>query len=76
MSGADLAHEIRRLEHLDLEGLRDFWQQRFGRRLRLRSPELMRHLIAWRLQAAALGGLDPETARRLRLRGRVQAEGH
>ena len=35
----------------------------------------MRLLIAWRLQAAALGGLDPETRRRLRLRGRVQAEG-
>ena len=35
----------------------------------------MRLLIAWRLQAAALGGLDAETTRRLRLRGRVQAEG-
>ena len=30
-------------------------------RSRLRSPELLRLLLAWRLQAAALGGLDPET---------------
>ena len=44
-------------------------------RSRLRSPELLRLLLAWRMQAAALGGLDPETRRRLRLRGRVQAEG-
>ncbi len=51
------------------------WRQRGGSRLSLRSPELMRLLLAWRLQAAAAGGLDPETRRRLRLRGRVQPEG-
>ena len=44
-----------RLEHLDLEGLRALWRQRFGSRSRLRSPELLRLLLAWRLQAAALG---------------------
>ena len=35
----------------------------------------LRLLLAWRLQAAVHGGLDPETRRRLRRRGRVQAEG-
>jgi Protein of unknown function (DUF2924) len=35
----------------------------------------VRLLLAWRLQAAIHGGLDAETRRRLRLRGRVQAEG-
>ena len=74
-AAAELIAVIALLETLDLEGLRALWQQRFGSRIRLRSPELLRLLIAWRLQAAALGGLDPETARRLRLRGRVQAEG-
>ena len=74
-AAAEIIAVIALLETLDLEALRALWQQRFGSRVRLRSPELLRLLIAWRLQAAALGGLDPETARRLRLRGRVQAEG-
>ncbi len=74
-AGPDLATEVERLETLDLEALRALWRQRGGSRLSLRSPELMRLLLAWRLQAAAKGGLDPETRRRLRLRGRVQPEG-
>ena len=73
--GSDLAAEVERLETLDLEALRALWRQHAGSRLRLRSPELLRLLLAWRLQAAVHGGLDPETRRRLRLRGRVQAEG-
>jgi hypothetical protein len=28
---------------------------------KLRSVELLRHLLAWRIQAARLGGLDRET---------------
>jgi Protein of unknown function (DUF2924) len=74
-AAAEIVGVIALLETFDLEALRLLWQQRFGSRPRLRSPELLRLLLAWRLQAAALGGLDPETARRLRLRGRVQAEG-
>jgi Protein of unknown function (DUF2924) len=73
--GADLAAEVERLETLDLEALRALWRQHAGGRPRLRSPELLRLLLAWRLQAAIHGGLDAETRRRLRLRGRVQAEG-
>lgn len=75
MVGPEIAREIEGLEPLDLEALRSLWQQRFGGRLRLRSPELLRLLLAWRLQAEAAGGLDPDTTRLLRLRGRVQAEG-
>ena len=73
--GSELATEVGRLKTLDLEALRLLWRQRGGSRLSLRSPELMRLLLAWRLQAAVHGGLDPETRRRLRLRGRVQPEG-
>jgi Protein of unknown function (DUF2924) len=76
MSELEITHEVARLEQLDLDALRELWRQRFGGgRLRLRSPELMRLLLAWRLQAAVHGGLDSETRRRLRRRGRVQAEG-
>jgi hypothetical protein len=73
--GTELTAVVERLETLDLEALRVLWRQHGGSRLRLRSPELMRLLLAWRLQAAVHGGLDPETRRRLRRRGRVQAEG-
>jgi hypothetical protein len=66
-NGSDINSEIERLAALDLEALRSRW--------RLRSPELLRLLLAWRLQAEVRGGLDAETRRRLRLRGRVQAEG-
>ena len=75
MTAADPASEVAQLETLDLEALRVVWRQRVGTRSRLRSPELLRLLLAWRLQAEAWGGLDAETRRRLRLRGRVQAEG-
>jgi Protein of unknown function (DUF2924) len=73
--GTELTAAVERLETLDLEALRVLWRQHGGSRLRLRSPELMRLLLAWRLHAAVHGGLDPETRRRLRRRGRVQAEG-
>ncbi len=40
-----------------------------GRRRRLRSPDLLRRLLAWKIQAAALGGFDAETRRLLRQSG-------
>lgn len=75
MTATETASEVARLETLDLEGLRAVWRQRFKTRSRLRSPKLLRLMLAWRLQAEAWGGLDAETRRRLRLRGPVQAEG-
>ena len=78
LTAGELARELEvseRTIHRDVEALRALWQERSGTRLRLRSPELLRLLLAWRLQAELWGGLDPETQRRLRCRGRVQAEG-
>jgi hypothetical protein len=72
---ADIAIDIAGLAALDLDALRGRWRARRGRAIALRSPELLRLLLAWDLQAEALGGLDAETRRRLRRRGRVQAEG-
>jgi hypothetical protein len=54
---------------MDLEGLRQVWRAHWGAPPRLRSPELLRHAIAWRLQAAAFGDIDAETSRRLRMKG-------
>ena len=75
MTGADIDVEVERLATLDLDELRSLWRRRFRTRLPLRSPELLRLLLAWRLQAERYGGLDPESERLLRRRGRVQAEG-
>ena len=72
---ADVAAEVAALERLDLDGLRSVWRNRYGLPPRLRSPELLRLQLAWRLQAEVLGGLDPETRRQLRRKGRVRMEG-
>jgi hypothetical protein len=61
--------EVRALERLDLEGLRGEWRRRFGAPPKIRSHDLVRRLLAWRIQAAAYGGLDAETRRLLRQTG-------
>lgn len=71
----DIAREIEALECLDLEGLRALWRERYGAPPRLRSGELLRLSLAWRLQSEALGGLDGETRRLLGRRGPIKAEG-
>jgi hypothetical protein len=63
---AAIAEEVRALERLDLEGLRTEWRRRYGAPPKLRSPELIGLMLAWRIQAAAFGGLDVMTRRRLR----------
>jgi hypothetical protein len=63
---AAITLEVRALERLDLQALRLAWAQRYGDPPKLRSPELLRLMLAWRMQAAAFGGLDAATRRRLR----------
>ena len=72
---ARLADEIEALTPLPLEGLREVWRNRYGAPPKLRSAELLRHCLAWRLQSEALGGLDRDTRRQLKRRQRVRAEG-
>ena len=57
--------EVEALASLNLGGLRHAWPSRFGPTPRLRSPDLLRRMLAWRLQAEVLGGLDAETRRLL-----------
>lgn len=66
---ASIQQEVEALAALDLEGLRAAWRRRYGTPPRLRSIELLRLLLAWRLQAQALGGLDQDTRRQLKRTG-------
>jgi len=64
-----LEAEVQALEGLDLHALRAEWRRRYGAPPRLRSAELLRYVLAWRIQAASLGDLDPLTRKRLRMAG-------
>lgn len=76
MTGSsDPEAEIKSLETLGLSDLRRLWTARFGPPPKLRSEELLRLMLAWRLQAEALGGLTPETRRGLSRRGAITPEG-
>ena len=72
---ADLEAEVDALESLNLHSLRDRWRERFGAPPKFRSTEMLRLLLAWRIQALALGGLDRDTRDALSRTGRVVAEG-
>ncbi|MFJ6023560.1 DUF2924 domain-containing protein [Brevundimonas sp. NPDC092305] len=61
--------EVAALVPMGLEELREVWRKRYGPPPRLRSPQLLRLNLAWRIQADAFGGLDAETKRRLRRGG-------
>jgi hypothetical protein len=72
---AEVERLVAEIETLDLEGLRDVWRERYGAAPPLRSAPIMRQLLAWRVQAQALGGLDAETRKVLARSGPVQADG-
>jgi hypothetical protein len=63
------------LAGLGLEALREEWRTRYGPPPPLRSVDLLRLTLAWRIQAQACGGLHPEARRQLRRTGPVAAEG-
>ena len=54
------------LETMPLAALRAEWRTRWGPPPALRSSRLLRHLIAWRMQAAAYGDLTWDDRRRLK----------
>ena len=57
-SAANLTEEVRALEGLGLDALREVWRVRYGAPPKLRSHDLLRMALAWRMQADARGGLD------------------
>ena len=72
---SDINAEVDTLNGLGLEDLRAVWTTHFGPPPKLRSADLLRLMLAWRLQARRLGGLDRDTRRVLARRGPVTREG-
>lgn len=75
MNAPGVDETVRRIGSLDLEGLRREWAERHGEPPPLRSVPILRMLLAWRVQAAAEGGLDGATRKVLMRKGRIEAEG-
>lgn len=67
--------DIAALESLTLNDLRTEWTKHYGSPPPLRSQDLLRLVLAWRLQASASAGLDAVTRRKLMRTGPVFAEG-
>lgn len=57
---------LKAIEAMDLAALRSLWSEQFGTPPTLRSVDLMRLTLSWRLQARVFGGLDAGMRRRLR----------
>ena len=66
---AEITAQVRALEALGLEGLREEWRRRFGPPPALRAVDLLRRNLAWRIQVEAFGGLDAWTRKALKAKG-------
>jgi hypothetical protein len=75
MSRIPVTALVAQIEDMDLEALRTVWYKRYGNPPRLQSLPIMRMMLAWRVQADELGGLDKDTKRVLANSGSPQAEG-
>ena len=63
----DVEAAVAAIDEMNLDQLRAEWKKRFGPRApQCRSKEVVRGLLAWRIQAEAYGGVSPDTTRRLR----------
>ena len=67
--------QVDALASLDLLQLRAAWPLRYGPLPSTRSPELLRLMLGWRLQASGHGGLDAGSRRQLQRTGRLECEG-
>lgn len=71
----DVTNVVVAIGSMDLEQLRSKWRRRYGAPPRLRSVQIMRQLLAWRVQAEAYGGLEADTRKALTRTGAAAPEG-
>ena len=63
----DLKSQLSQLAALNIDGLREAWQETFSREAPpIRSPDVLLRLLAWELQARSSGGLDTKTTSQIR----------
>lgn len=62
-STASVAAEVATLLPMNLRELRSVWRRHYGEPPSHRSANLLRRVLAWRIQADTFGGLDAETRR-------------
>lgn len=60
------ADDLDALSDRGLEELRAIWRDRYGAPPKLRSPELLAMMLAWRIQAEEEGGIETAARRALR----------
>jgi hypothetical protein len=75
MTSASVEELVAAISTMELEALRASWVERYGAPPSLRSVPIMRMLLAWRVQAEALGTFDDNTRKLLARKGSPQPEG-
>ncbi|NBB25823.1 DUF2924 domain-containing protein [Porphyrobacter sp. SLTP] len=75
MSRLNLQQQLEEIGSMDLNALRQAWRDRYGDPPSLRSTPMLQMMLAWRIQADAMGGLDADTRKALARTGAVEIEG-
>jgi hypothetical protein len=75
MSEDSVEHVVAGIETMNLDELRCLWLKRYGAPPSLRSVPILRMVLAWRIQAEALGGHDAATRKMLARTGSPEPEG-
>ena len=71
-----VARELKHVGTLGVEALRDLWTKRFRTTPpAIRSGDVLRRLIAWKIQVEAFGDLDAETYAKIRRLTRIGRNG-
>jgi hypothetical protein len=60
-----VSEQVTKLTDMTLAELRTEWIERYGAPPKHRAPEMLRRVLAWRIQADAFGGLDAPTVKLL-----------
>lgn len=64
-SRKDISEQVAGLSAMGLSELRVEWEERYGAPPKHRAPDLLRRVLAWRIQADAFGGFDAASVRLL-----------
>ena len=67
-----ITRDVAALTTMALADLRKEWERRYGAAPRHRSVDLLRRVLAWRMQADVYGGFDATTRRMIEKDGPVQ----